>query len=191
MRILNNTVLPLAVVWLVIVMVIRASYMTTERDRWKENAYSLMEGMEKLKGDSALQAARIRAMTLSMDEYENARKADAETIRRLGVRLGQVTAAARQEMEVKAEVTAMEDTARADSVRTFIYRDEHLSFTGMLRADSLKAAISIPVTLRQAIYKVPKHKFLWWSWGCKGIRQVVMADNPNVHLKYAEYIEIR
>lgn len=163
-----------------------------DRDAYQNNTYGLMTDIEQLRQDSTTQAYQIQQLSLTVDEYETYRAEDLKTIQSLKLKLKNVTSISKQELEVHAPIQA---PIIQDSVPTHIstikLQNQHISFIGKIQHDSLIADIQIPIQLTQIIHKVPKHKFLWWSWGCKGVKQIIMTNNPYVHLNYSEYIELR
>lgn len=170
--------------------------LTEERNTYQNNTYSLLSDMEVLKNDTAMKAYQVQTLNLSLDEYKKYRAADAKTIEDLRIKLKQVTAIAQQEMEINASIkTIVKDSVVHDTIPHIIqamsFANEHISFVGKIEKDSLTANINVPIRLSQVLYKVPKHKFLWWSWGCKAVKQVIVTDNPYVHINYSEYIEVK
>jgi hypothetical protein len=67
----------------------------------------------------------------------------------------------------------------------------YLQLCGTIENNHLSGKIYLPVTLQQAIWIEPKHRFLWWRWGTKALHQTVSSDNPYVEIRYSEVIEIR
>lgn len=175
----------------------RISQVTDERNQYQQNTYTLLADIETLQQDSAIQAYQVDKLTLSLDEYRKYRSEDAQTIADLKLKLKQVSAISKSEISVNVPInTPVRDTVIVvDSiyrkVQTIAYNDSNVSFNGTIWNDSLKANLHVPVTISQVLYKVPKHKFLWWSWGCKAVKQVVITNNPYVQLNYSEYIEIK
>lgn len=170
---------------------------TNERNQYQQNTYSLLTDIEELHANSNLQAHQVQTLSLSLDEYKKFRKADAQTITDLQLKLKQVSAVAKQELEVNLPISApVKDSVvvsndKSDTIQTISYKDQYVAFNGTIQHDSLIAQFHVPVTISQALHKVPKHKFLWWSWGCKAIKQVIITNNPYVQLNYSEYIEIK
>lgn len=76
--------------------------LTEERDRFRMNSTALLSDVKRMRTDSATMALDAKALRLTIDEYEEFRAEDAETIRRLGVKIRNLEAAARHEVEVKA-----------------------------------------------------------------------------------------
>lgn len=175
----------------------RISQITQERNQYRQNTYTLLGDIETLQQDSAIQAYQVDKLTLSLDEYKKYRSEDTQTITDLKLKLKQVSAISKSEISVDVPVsTPVRDTVIiVDSIphktQIITYKDNNVTFTGTIWNDSLKANFHLPVTISQVLYKVPKHKFLWWSWGCKAVKQVIITNNPYVQLNYSEYIEIK
>ena len=169
-----------------------------ERDRYSNNAKSLFEQVDTLRNDSTMKAIQIGTLKLSLDEYKQYRSADAAAIKSLKIKLKNVQSVSNTGITVEASIkspvqhdTVYLSNSTAVPIETIRYDNERIHFNGIIKNDSLKANFNIPITLTQIVHKVPKHKFLWWSWGCKAIKQIITCDNPYVNINYAEYIEIQ
>lgn len=175
----------------------RIGKITDERNKYQQNTYTLLTDIEKLRTDSSMQAYQVQTLSLNIDEYKKYRAADAQIIESLKLKLKQVSAVSKQELEVNVPInTIVKDSIifvnnATDTIKTITYKDQYVTFDGNIQNDSLTAHFNVPVTISQVLYKVPKRKFLWWSWGCKAIKQVIITNNPYVQLNYSEYIEIK
>lgn len=132
--------------------------LTEERDRFRMNSTALLSDVKRMRTDSATMALDAKALRLTIDEYEEFRAEDAETIRRLGVKIRNLEAAARHEVEVKAPIdAAVRDTLIVrDTVPLLRQKVEmvtpHIHFSGLIEENRLKGDIKIPVTLNQAVW---------------------------------------
>lgn len=175
----------------------RIGKITDECNKYQQNTYTLLSDIEKLRTDSSMQAYQVQTLSLNIDEYKKYRAADAQIIESLKLKLKQVSAVSKQELEVNVPInTIVKDSIifvnnAIDTIKTITYKDQYVTFDGNIQNDSLTAHFNVPVTISQVLYKVPKRKFLWWSWGCKAIKQVIITNNPYVQLNYSEYIEIK
>lgn len=157
----------------------------------------LMNGIEQLKLDTTGNGVKVNALTLSLNEYKKMRDDDAKLIRELKLKLKDVTSVSKQQVSVSAPIVSkITDTivvreSVEDTIRHVSVHNKHLTFDGEIINDSIKASVNIPIKLFQVVYKIPKRKFLWWSWGCKGFRQVITTDNPYAKITYSEYINVR
>lgn len=124
--------------------------LTEERDRFRMNSTALLSDVKRMRTDSATMALDAKALRLTIDEYEEFRAEDAETIRRLGVKIRNLEAAARHEVEVKAPIdAAVRDTLIVrDTVPLLRQKVEmvtpHIHFSGLIEENRLKGDIKIP-----------------------------------------------
>jgi hypothetical protein len=168
-----------------------------ERNLYMSNTHALTIGMEQLRKDSTSQAVQIQSLTLTVDEYRKCSENDLKTIEDLKIKLKNVKAVSKQVYKVEAPVTApvTHETEMVDTLyvpyQKVEMHNEYIAFDGVIRNDTLKATVNVPITITQVLHKVPKHKFLWWTCGCKGVKQAIVSDNPYVTIKYADYIELR
>ena len=129
----------------------RTIRLTEERDRFRMNNTALLSEVKRMRIDSATMAVDAKALKLTIDEYKEFRAEDAETIRRLGVKIRNLEAAARHEVKVKVPI----DAAIRDTVPLLRQKVEmvtpHIHFSGLIEENRLKGDIKIPVTLNQAV----------------------------------------
>lgn len=167
----------------------------SERDRYLLNTTALLSEVKRMQVDSATMALDAKTLQLTLDEYKRFRAEDAATIKRLGIKVKNLEAAARHDMEVTGPIDAI--------VRdTIIIRDTapilrqkvemltpHIELSGIIEDERLKGSIRIPVTLNQAVWVEYRG---WWFWKrVKALHQTISSDNPYVEIKYSEYIKIK
>lgn len=166
-----------------------------ERDRYRSNSTALLSEVRRIQADSATMALDAKALQLTLDEYRRFRAEDAETIRRLGVKIKNLEAAARHEIEVAGPIdAAVRDTVLIrDTVPLLRQKVEmitpHIRLTGIIEDNRLRGEIRVPVTLNQAVWVEYKG---WWFWKrVKAVHQTISNDNPYVEIRYSEYIRIK
>ena len=171
----------------------RTIRLTEERDRFRMNNTALLSEVKRMRIDSATMAVDAKALKLTIDEYKEFRAEDAETIRRLGVKIRNLEAAARHEVEVKAPIdAAIRDTLIVrDTIPLLRQKVEmvtpHIQLTGLIENKRLKGDLKVPVTLNQAIWV----ESTGWFWKrAKAVHQLISSDNPYVEIRYSEYIKI-
>lgn len=167
------------------------------RDRYKENTETLLSNIRQYKLDSTKTAIESSRLQLTLDEYKKYREDDIKTIKDLGLKLKQIKASMKHDISIEVPIkTPVKDSIIIESstpllVKTFDLSNEYRTFRGVITNDSILADLSLQVKLKQYLYLVYKHKFLWLRWGAKGVNQVVLSDNPYVKLNYSEFIEIK
>ena len=168
-----------------------------ERDSYKSNTEALMSEVRRIQADSSTMALDIKTLTMSLDEYKRFRAEDEEKIKKLGIRIKDLEATAKHNVEVDAPIDAeIKDSVMIrDTVPVFLKTvrmdTPYLKINGIIENDRLTGKINLPVTLNQAFWIEYKHKFLWWTWKVKAIHQTISSDNPYVEIKYSEYIKIK
>ncbi len=166
-----------------------------ERDRHQSNSTALLSQVKRMQVDSTTMALDTKALRLTLDEYKQYRAEDAATIKRLGLRIKNLEAAARHEVEVVGPIDAVvRDTLIIrDTVPVLRQKVEmltpHIRLTGIIGNERLKGTIRVPVTLHQAVWVEYKG---WWFWKrVKAVHQTISSDNPYVEIHYSEYIRIK
>ena len=168
-----------------------------EKDSYKSNTEALMSEVRRIQADSSTMALDIKTLTMSLDEYKRFRAEDEEKIKKLGIRIKDLEATAKHNVEVDAPIDAeIKDSVMIrDTVPVFLKAVKmdtpYLKINGIIENDRLTGKINLPVTLNQAFWIEYKHKFLWWRWKVKAIHQTISSDNPYVEIKYSEYIKIK
>ena len=168
-----------------------------EKDSYKSNTEALMSEVRRIQADSSTMALDIKTLTMSLDEYKRFRAEDEEKMKKLGIRIKDLEAAAKHNVKVDAPIDAeIKDSVMIrDTVPVFLKAvrmdTPYLKINGIIENDRLTGKINLPVTLNQAFWIEYKHKFLWWRWKVKAIHQTISSDNPYVEIKYSEYIKIK
>lgn len=173
----------------------RNVHLVSERDRYQANNTALLSEVRRMRIDSTTLAVDTKGLRLTVEEYKRFRAQDAETIKKLGVKIKNLEAAAKHQLEVEGPIDAVvKDTVFIrDTVPLLRQKVEmitpHIQLTGMIEDSRLKGQIRVPVTLNQAIWVEYKG---WWFWKrVKAIHQSISSDNPYVDIKYTEYIQMQ
>lgn len=173
------------------------SRMKKERDTYQSNTHALLADARHVRIDSAMMASTIQVLNLSVDEYKKYRMEDAATIKKMGIRINDLEAAGRHDVEVNAPVdaTVKDTTVIRDTVKVIVkavkMETPYIKLIGIIEDNHLKGNIHLPVHLHQAFWVEYKHRFLWWRWKVKAIHQTISSDNPYVVIKYTEFINLK
>ena len=173
----------------------RNVHLANERDRYQANNTALLSEVRRMRIDSTTLAVDTKGLRLTVEEYKRFRAQDAETIKKLGVKIKNLEAAAKHQLELGGPIdAAVKDTVIIrDTVPLLRQKVEMITppiqLTGMIEDSRLKGQIRVPVTLNQAIWVEYKG---WWFWKrVKAIHQSISSDNPYVDIKYTEYFQIQ
>ncbi len=154
-----------------------------------------VEHYRTLAGESAASAEALRLHTA---ELEQLRAKDAELIRSLRLRLQRIESVATTAIEGDYRIATpiVRDTAfLADSmhkpsvIEHFEWSDGWATVKGRIEDDSVSCEIATIDTIHQIVHRVP-HRFLFFRFGTKALRQEIISANPHNRIVYAEYIEV-
>ena len=136
-----------------------------------------------------LQAAKVGSLTYTLDEFKRYRAEDVQTIKSMGLKLKNVLSVANVSTQTSQSITT--PTIKTDSTVCFNYKDSFVSIFGCVKNDSTALAYSGQDYLTIIPSVIPKHKFLWMTWGVKGVQLDVISKNQNTTFTYAKYVEIK
>lgn len=166
-----------------------------ERDRYQQNSDALLSDMKQWRVDSTSMATDVKSLRLTVDEFKRYRAEDLAKIKQMGVKIKNLEAAAKHQLEVNAEITAQvkDSVVIRDTVPVLVKSvsmiTPHIQLSGIIERDSLIGKIHLPVTLRQAVWIEYKRRWLFWK-KVVAVHQTITSDNPHVEIKYSEYIRI-
>lgn len=167
-----------------------------ERDRYQMNSDALLSDMKQWRVDSTTMATDVKTLRLTVDEIERYRTEDLAKIKQLGVKIKNLKAAAKHQIEVNAPIMAQvkDSVIIRDTVPVLVKSvsmiTPHIQLSGIIEKDSLIGKIHLPVTLRQAVWIEYKRRWLFWK-KVVAVHQTITSDNPHVEINYSEYITIK
>ncbi|MEB3375486.1 DUF6549 family protein [Bacteroides sp. CR5/BHMF/2] len=138
-----------------------------ECERQSGNIAILMKDIKSYKIRDSLNAVSVSALNLTIDELKEYRADDAQTIKELGIKNKHLEAL------VKTGIHSTE-TIYADRWHPLPDRPDCLEVNSKWShviacfKDST-VYYNIRDSLAAIVHRIPKRKFLWWSWGTKGI----------------------
>ena len=136
-----------------------------------------------------LQAANVGSLTYTLDEFKRYRAEDVQTIKLMGLRLKNVISVANVSTNTSQNIVM--PTIETDSSTCFAYKDSFIQVAGCAYKDKTILYYSWQDSLTIIPSVIPKHKFLWMTWGVRGVRLDVISKNPNTTFTYAKYVEIK
>ena len=169
-----------------------------ERNRYERNTQSLLLDIEQYKTRDSLNAAKVGALELTIQEYERFRAADAKLIKTLQTKnrdLTAITAAQSQTiMELSAvprDTVIIRDSVAIPAVAVHT-GDAWYDFDGILTEQEFTGTLVNRDSLLVA-ETVQYKRFLGFLWKTKRIKNKqidVVSKNPHTTIMGIEYIEI-
>lgn len=174
----------------------RGARLVKERDKYQMNSDAMLSDLKRWRVDSTTMAVDVKSLRLSVDEYERYRAEDAAKIKQMGVKIKNLEAAAKHNIEVNAPINAtvrdsvlIRDTVPV-LVKAVAMNTPHIQLNGIIENNSLIGTVHLPVVLHQAIWIEYKRRWLFWK-KVKAVHQTITTDNPHVQITYSEYISIQ
>ena len=165
-----------------------------ERDVYRENVQTLFDSLREMRIDSVKTAYTVSRLRLEKDEFEKRYREDAETIKKLNLRIKDLQSVSKVGIEVEAKI---QEPIKQQAIEPLDIQpiklstsNQHQTVNLIVSRDSISGYVRMNANLSQYVYLVYRHRFLWWRWGVKGIRQTIVSDNPYVKIGYNEYVEI-
>lgn len=136
-----------------------------------------------------LHATKVEALSYTLAEYKQYREEDLKVIESLKIKLKQVISVTN--VGTSTEQTITTPTIHTDTAACFNYEDKYLKLSGCTKKDSTTVSYRTHDDLTIIPTFIPKHKFLWWTWGVRGVELNVISKNPNTSFNYNQYYEIK
>lgn len=180
------------------VIVVGAKYLLKENARLENNNSALLQSVKTYRTKADENAASVQVLRLKVGEYEELRAADAERIRKLGIKLKRLESASKSVTKTAVSISAplrdtviLRDTLRQhDTVRLFRWRDSWVTVDGVIDNDSVSCSVTSIDTLHQIIHRIPR-RFLFFRYGTKAIRQEIVSSNPHTEIVYSEVVSFK
>lgn len=169
-----------------------------ERDKYRNNAETLLGDVEFYRVRDSLSAARVFALELSVKEFERFRAEDAALIKQLKARNRDLAAVNKTQSETIIEIQARprDTTIIRDSIPIPAVAvhcgDAWFDFDGILTHDEFTGTLSNRDSLVVA-ESVRYKRFLGFLWKTKRVkdrRVDVVSKNPHTSILGVEYVVI-
>lgn len=171
-----------------------------ERNRYRENAETLLQDVETYQTKDSLNAAKVGVLELKLSEFEKYRASDAELIKTLQTKNRELEAVTTAQMET---ITKLRGTVRdsivylpGDTVTTVLrcieYSDKWVDFDGCIKNNTFSGKIITRDSL--LITETVQYKrwlgFLWKTKRIKNREFDIVSKNPHTKITGFEVITI-
>ena len=173
-------------------------WLSGERDKYRDNAETLLGDVEFYRVRDSLSAARVFALELSVKEFERFRADDAALIKQLKARNRDLAAVNKTQSETIIELQARprDTTIIRDSIPIPAVAvhcgDAWFDFSGVLTRDEFTGTLSNRDSLVVA-ESVRYKRFLGFLWKTKRVkdrRVDVVSKNPHTSILGVEYVVV-
>lgn len=167
-----------------------------EDERKTGNIETLMDTVKRYKvairyGDSIsmVNAASASALNLTIDEFKKYRAGDAKLIKELGIKNKYLESIAKVSTETKDTIPKEAWRPSKTLPDCLEYSDMWSHITACFKDSTVM--YSTRDSLALAVHRIPKKRFLWWTWGIKEYRVEVVNFNPKSAIGYNEIIKVQ
>lgn len=156
----------------------------------KQNVEILNKNYKTYKTAFGQSVAEAYALKYTLEEFRNYEERLTRQISELNLKLKNVKSTVT--VVTKTELKTRVETIYIDSVKCFKFEDKWNKILGCFtERDSVDLQLVVRDSLDIIPSIVPKHKFLWWTWGVKAIKVNVVSQNPFSEFEYLKYIELK
>ena len=164
-------------------------FQKSEAERQSRNVEVLNKNFKSYKNAHGQSVSEVEGLTYTIKELK---KNEAELHKKLltnNVKTKNVKSISQigttSKIEIKTEIQYV------DTNKCFSYENEYYTVNGCFDSDSITAIVETRDSLDIIPEIIPKYRFLWWSWGQKGVKLTVISNNPFSKITYLKYIEIK
>lgn len=158
-----------------------------ERDRQSGNVETLMNTVKKYKYADSLNAVSVSALNLNIDELKKYRAVDSRLIKELGIKNKHLEALAKTVIHTSDTITK-EYWHPAPERDCLEYADKWSRVVACFKDSTVY--YHTRDSIAAIVHRIPKRKFLWWSWGTKGYKLELINFNPKSEIDYSEFVRV-
>lgn len=160
----------------------------SECDRQSGNMETLMRTVRKYKYADSLNGVSLSALNLTIDELKEYREDDARLIKELGIKNKNLEAIIKAGVHTSDTITKEYWHPVPDNPDCLEYSDKWAKVTACFKDSTVMYAVRDSIAT--VVHRIPKRRFLWWSWGTKGYQVELINFNPRSEIDYSEFIQI-
>ena len=165
-----------------------------EKRRLDQNISTLTSDIALYRTRHGESAAEVQSLRLRQSELESLNAELSAEIKALGIRLRRINSAAEAATQTEIDFSAtLPDSILfrpvADTLHLPLFADDWSTLHATLAGNRLEGRFTSVDTLHQIVYRVP-HRFLFFNYGTKELRQIITSSNPHTRLVYSSHITI-
>ena len=164
-----------------------------ENKRLESNSKTLLSQINVYSNSLGQSVAHVGKLELKISELEKHNARLALAVEQMGIKLRRAQSLSLT--SIKNELTFSQPLVThiqpsGQMIKRFSWSNPWNSVHGDIRNDSVSCKVIHRDTLNQVVYRVP-HKFLFFRWGTKAIRQAVSLADTSSTIVYSEYIVLK
>ncbi|MCK9627738.1 MAG: hypothetical protein M0R37_04000 [Bacteroidales bacterium] len=170
-------------------------HLKKEHDRLSNNQKVLLENtIRYYKTKTGMMAASSQALVLEIKDLKTSRRELLDSIHTLGIKNRDIQSIISTVMTVKKDsntaVPLVNTTFNNKPAKTYSYKDQYLTLSGIIQNDSIRPAMNTIVPLTQVVHEVPRYFLGFIRVRPKEVRITTKSTNPYVTIMSQELIRI-
>lgn len=173
----------------------RHYYRTSQRLR--EDRTALLTRLDRQRSTHDSLRSHCEVLRLEREEFRRLYQAETKRLKTMKIRLRRVESVAQSVSRNTLSLTApLRDTVYitrteplCDTARHFRWEDPWNRVEAIIHGDSIRCRVHSIDTLHQVVHRIP-HRFLFFRWGTKALRQEIRTSNPSTQIVYTDYVVI-
>lgn len=167
-----------------------------ERIRFESNQHSLLSEVKLYKSKDSLNVASVEKLTLTNNEFREFNQGLVKTVESLNLKIRRLQSVSQTSTNtIYKPVIQIKDSliymlGKVETLKCVDFSDKWLTVNGCVRNNQFEGIIESRDTIEQFVHRVP-HKFLFFRYGTKAIRQEVISKNPHTKIEFSKYIELK
>ena len=164
-----------------------------DRSRLSSNQEALFDSVHHYKTVSGKNAAEVKTLTLKASELKRNCGDLSLALKDMGIKLkrAQQISQAATGTELFIQTITKDSLIYVDTayhkVQSITWADPWVNVNGILDQRVLSMNIQSRDTLITVLHRIP-HKFLFFRWGCKEVRQSIRSSNPHTSIVYSNSV---
>lgn len=177
----------------------RVQAITAEKERHQQNSEALLQDVERYRTKDSLNVAKVRVLSLEIEQLEQYRAEDAKLIKSLKIKKSELEQITKAQMRTIADIQGdvrdtiiYRDVIVGDTVQTLNVSTEWIDLHGIVANGTFDGTLEVRDSL-VVVESVERKRFLGFLWKTKKIkhREVdVMTKNPYTEIVGVESIII-
>lgn len=170
-------------------------HLKKEHDRLSNNQKVLLENtIQYYKTKTGMMAASSQALVLEIKDLKRSRRDLLDSVHMMGIKNRDIQSIISTVMTVKKDsntaVPLVNTTFNNQPAKTYSYKDQYLTLSGIVQNDSIRPAMNTIVPLTQVVHEVPRYLFWFIRLHPKEVRITTKSTNPYVTIIAQELIRI-
>lgn len=181
---------------IVIVLGFMLNSFMSENKRLESNQRSLMEGIKIYQTKDSNNAASVEALKLTNSELRRYNEDLVKNVKNLNLKIknlqsiSQTATTTGYNVKIQVKDSLIYLPGKVDTLKCVDFNTKWLTVQGCVQNRQFTGRIESRDSILTVVHRVP-HRFLFFRYGTKAVRQEVTCKNPDSKITFTEYLEFK